>query len=254
MNDSITYRNFEIKISQDTDAMNPFEDCDGNLPLIASWGSYSYDKKDYSNDGIKHYLLGLITYGQYRVKFNELLEIADYTKEDFNVEFPYPEYDGDDRFNALYEAIEERLDNEYFDTLESLATLFKIPCLNTCRNGYSQGDSTDLFICWTKEFEKTTGLSKDNCTDKKLENCANLYGYWAFGDVYGYSIEDINDDHIDSCWGYYGDDHIESGLIESAKDAIDYHIDAQISTHIDKVKTWIKSKVALIYRSPLTFA
>ena len=29
---------------------------------------------------------------------------------------------------------------------------------------------------------------------------------WAEGEVYGYIVEDEDGEHLDSCWGYYGDD------------------------------------------------
>jgi hypothetical protein len=40
----------------------------------------------------------------------------------------------------------------------------------------------------------------------------------AGGDVYGYVIENANDDDLDSCWGFYGIDY----CIQEAKDAAEH--------------------------------
>lgn len=41
------------------------------------------------------------------------------------------------------------------------------------------------------------------------------------GDVYGYKILDQDGDEVDSCWGFFGEDHEKSGLLESARGYID---------------------------------
>jgi hypothetical protein len=40
------------------------------------------------------------------------------------------------------------------------------------------------------------------------------------GDVYGYTIEETDD----SCWGFNGSDHEESGLLDYARNSIDCHL------------------------------
>ena len=59
----------------------------------------------------------------------------------------------------------------------------------------------------------------------KVRECligeVDIYGYYLNGDVYSYIIVDSNDDHKDSCWGYYGWDHEKSGLMEDARSVID---------------------------------
>lgn len=56
-----------------------------------------------------------------------------------------------------------------------------------------------------------------------LESEIETFSQWANGDVFGYTITDSDDNEIQdgSCWGFYGWDHEESGLLEYAKDAID---------------------------------
>lgn len=54
-----------------------------------------------------------------------------------------------------------------------------------------------------------------------LESEVKTYDDYLTGNVYGYVISNEEDDHIDSCWGFFGDDYKESGLLEMAQNAID---------------------------------
>lgn len=49
-----------------------------------------------------------------------------------------------------------------------------------------------------------------------LEAEVNTYDHYLQGSVYGYELFDAWDREIDSCWGFYGYDHRESGLFENA--------------------------------------
>jgi hypothetical protein len=53
-----------------------------------------------------------------------------------------------------------------------------------------------------------------------IESEMKCYDYYVRGDVYGFKVEDENGEEIDSCWGFYGSNHKESGLIEHAMDYI----------------------------------
>ena len=75
-----------------------------------------------------------------------------------------------------------------------------------------------------------------------------LYNDYLSGSVYGYSIEKAGD----SCWGFYGYDHEKSGLLDNAKSEIDYHIEKTKKEHFTRLKQWIRNRVPLQYREPLT--
>jgi len=49
------------------------------------------------------------------------------------------------------------------------------------------------------------------------------YDQYLTGDVYGFSIEGLED----SCWGFFGSDHEKSGLLEHARPVIDYEVKKQ---------------------------
>lgn len=127
---------------------------------------------------------------------------------------------------------------KYFDLLESLANAAKIPCYNGTVSGYSQGDTTRVFVAITPDTQKEWGNDKKWFAEhgaKSAESTADLYAAWAFGDCYGYEIyevipgdedgedeEEREDDTGESCWGYYGTDHKESGLLEAARSTVEY--------------------------------
>jgi hypothetical protein len=62
---------------------------------------------------------------------------------------------------------------------------------------------------------------------EKAKKCmggeVQVYDNYLTGEVYGFTIEDPDGEHIDSCWGYYGDDGKEDMLSE-CKSTIDRHI------------------------------
>lgn len=46
------------------------------------------------------------------------------------------------------------------------------------------------------------------------------YDDYLTGNVYGYSIEDAEGDHLDSCWGFYGDYDSDYGALSEGKAAL----------------------------------
>jgi hypothetical protein len=61
-----------------------------------------------------------------------------------------------------------------------------------------------------------------------LKNEVETYDQFLRGEVYGYITEDADENHIDSCWGFYDKDH----MIQEAKDNIDYHIENNVGACI----------------------
>jgi len=55
---------------------------------------------------------------------------------------------------------------------------------------------------------------------KIMEAEVDVYNQYLSGEIYGYVIEPSTGDY-DSIWGFYGDDHEKSGLMESARETID---------------------------------
>lgn len=84
-------------------------------------------------------------------------------------------------------------------------------------------------------------------TGKILEGEVKTFDDYLRGNVYGFIAETEDGEHIDSCWGFYGDTKYP---IAEAKSSIDWYIKDQRKKHAEKIKNWIKSKVPLEYREP----
>lgn len=53
-----------------------------------------------------------------------------------------------------------------------------------------------------------------------LRGEVEIYDQYIRGEVYGYVVEDKDEEHVDSCWGYYDKEY----MVQQAKDNIDYQI------------------------------
>jgi len=85
--------------------------------------------------------------------------------------------------------------------------------------------------------------------DKVLEAVQSevaTYNQYLSGDVYGYVVEKEGE-QIDSCWGFYGMEHVT----EEGKEIVDCHIKYTIKKHCEQVKAWIQNRVPLINRTAL---
>ena len=77
-----------------------------------------------------------------------------------------------------------------------------------------------------------------------------VYNDYLTGNVYGFDIPAI-DTPDNSCWGFYGDDHETSGLLDMARQLIDGHIEAVTRAHVAKRKAQIKKRAPLERRESL---
>jgi len=75
-----------------------------------------------------------------------------------------------------------------------------------------------------KEMDKLNLTKKDIERAKALlESEVKIYDSYLRGEVFGWVISNEIEDHINSCWGYYGTGEIEH-MVSEAKNAIDYDI------------------------------
>jgi len=78
-----------------------------------------------------------------------------------------------------------------------------------------------------------------------------VYNYYLAGEIFGWVILTPSGEDVDSCWGYYGSDLQESGLLTEARAAVDAYIQSALKTRAKLVKGWIRHRVPLIYRTPM---
>jgi len=238
--ETLEYKGYKITVCQDESPENPFEAWDCEPPLITYYGGRHGYAKSYQGapetigDVVRLMPDACFARGQ-RVALIKatlnctLREFADTLRE----------Y-GDTR-NTFIALCNEQVQQApsgwsdaigWFELAESLLKWAGIECVNTRSDGYSQGDSTLVLAIATPEWLKLVGCTQENA--KEACECAvELYSTWAWGDVYGVSEihapsedDDTEGEEIEggSCWGFYGRNHEESGLMEHAIDAIEYHL------------------------------
>ena len=102
---------------------------------------------------------------------------------------------------------------------------------------------------WFDEEEMTEELKAKaiKCLEAEVEE----YDDYLRGNVYNYVVEGRACD--DAVGNYHGDPE-KSGLIEDAKAAIDAGIIYETNKHCEKLKSYIRAGVELIYRKPCMVA
>lgn len=111
---------------------------------------------------------------------------------------------------------------EYFDAMKALATVAGIPCHNTVSHGHSQGDCALVFVLATPAWVERVGAPAETL-ERQCKGAADLWSAWAWGDCYGIEAihrPDGTEVEDTSLWGFYGDDHEESGIIDAATDMV----------------------------------
>lgn len=220
-----TETKYRIRIIHNAYADNPFKDWDCNYPLMYD-GGRNYGE-DYSDGGIDQYLNNFLTDGQLIRHQKKILNLIndDYLNSDIE-----EAENKEEKIDILNDAIYNFLD-ESFSNKVKFCEEFNIVHYYGSSTGYSQGDWADVLIVPTPENAKYLGYKLEKITPQDLEGTFKLFGYWAWGDVYGYVLEELrtfkkvydtgeecNDEEweeIDSCWGFYGRDPEANGMIDN---------------------------------------
>lgn len=234
MKETIEYKGYTIKVEQDDSPLNPFEEWDCEPPIITYYGGrHGYAKSYCGAPETLGEIISLMPDSCFdrgkRVKL-----IKDHLDCSLK-EFAETHRDYGDVKDAFRQLATEQYDikpsgwrsaTEWFEMAEALLNEAGIQCYNGQSNGYSQGDSTLVLAIATPEWIEKSGI-KDEHIASALEGAFKLYGYWAWGDVYGISkiIDPDGNELVDgSVWGFFGSNHEESGLLESARGTIDYNL------------------------------
>jgi len=244
-NQAAAYRGFTIRAMPEAGPENPLETWDCEPPVLV------YDGRDFRPYGLTETPPDL---NADEVRANApaiasflgastlLRSVRDFREDE------------DSAVDAVNAAINSHIEGEYkSDQLDLLAEVWRwkgCTVYSGTRNGYSQGDSADVLVVATPDWCEKAGFTDPaDATEANLSATADLYAAWAYGDVYGYSIEDSEGEELDSCWGYYGRDFEQSGLAEAAREFIDWHIANQRKARQAQIKTWIKNHVPLYARA-----
>ena len=86
----------------------------------------------------------------------------------------------------------------------------------SCR--WDSGQIGFIFVSKEKALEEFGGKIVTAKLKEKLERILDgeveTYDQYVSGYVYGFQIVDEDDDIVDSCYGFYGDNHKESGMLD----------------------------------------
>lgn len=243
------YNGFKIKIYVDEDAQNPFEDFDGEPPIAVYYdGRITEYSTQYGNVSE----VPELTHKQIMDNKADILEMTETTSLlELARDGGQYSYKAVECINyAIQQFIEGEYTSKRLELLKKAYDWAEIPCYLGTTRGYSQGDYAEALVVGTNQWLEATGVTEENI-QKQLKYAVKLFGYWSWGDVFGYVVEKVEktDSVVGSCWGFYGDDLEESGLLESARSAIDYHIQSELKEKLSQTKTYIINKVPLIYRT-----
>jgi len=138
--------------------------------------------------------------------------------------------DGED-VNKIENNTREYISIRVFAYIHS-GTTIKASDSNPFHCSWDSGQSGIIFISKEKARKE---LGYIRLTKSKVEKIRNYlvsevetFNNYITGEVYGYDIEDSEGEEIDSCYGFYGDDHRKSGLLETAEGLIDSLLDKEI--------------------------
>lgn len=246
--DTIEAGRYRIDIYRDENASNPFEDWDGCVPIMVN-GGRKFCSHDYAGASDAF----VPTTSQYRRHKKALLAVFDLDKDGQYYTAPT---DPAEQERELFDAIADAVKEQDYDKLEDVARIIGLPCLNTCSQGYCQGDYVDIIAVWPKAWgQENRPKATPQQIAKELQAAVDLFGAWAWGDVFGYVVTDtVTDDEVGSCWGYYGDDHKASGLLEAATAEAEHAERTEKTRHATRLKNWIRNRVPLIVREPFAHA
>jgi hypothetical protein len=207
-----------IKIWHDSIAENPWEAWDCMMSLMVN-GGRNFTSKDYSEGTIMEEILAKATKGRV---LRHQLKIANILEIDLNWY-----YTSDEKYDELYSEIR----NCNLDQTSELLDLFKIPNLKYTSRGYSQGDAVEVLLVQTQNWKTDTGRKfSKKVEEEEFESAKKLYNAWAWGDTYGFNIEEkkkftktytdgtVEEGEewveLDSCGGFYGNDFMTNSMAD----------------------------------------
>lgn len=191
-----TKQTYGVEVWHDQCAGNPWEEWDGQIPLMCK---FDRSITDYSKGDIKEYIGDSVTDAQ-------LLEHADlflYWQGNWSAD-DLKDMELDEQLDILRDGVTELLDGGGLGDIGSLCNLIGINYYHGSVKGYSQGDYAEVLLVPTFTWEQETGAKIEEVTEEGFEEARKLFEYWAFGDVYGFSVVDNYGEVLDSCGGFYG--------------------------------------------------
>lgn len=251
----VSIGDYAVQILRDEYPTNPFEDWDGHAPMVALLGRDGLARYDGGSD-IRDPLHDASESWVSR-HWRALCDIMGLDKEAFDSECREAQKDWhgkmpDIRKDILRESLSDMRESDRLDSCAAIWNLMGSPSLCSDVQGYCQSHWSRLLIVWTPEFIQTMGVDpRKQDAHKDMQGQANLYECWAYGDVYGYCIEDQETGESESCWGFYcrlWDSEESAHLFENIADTVLYMSEAKRKKKQNRVKTMVRNRVPLLTR------
>ena len=239
-------KEYKIRLLCDNSPDNPFEEWDG-LPSLM-YDSGRDGSGDFSKGEIDKYLCDYLTFSHIIRHQKKILGLLDY--EYLNIDVKNAE-NADEKVDLIYNDLEDFI-RESIDNKIKFCEAFNILFYSGTARGYSQGDWADVFILPTPDFYNITGIDPKKHKKEDLKSTFKLFENWAFGDVYGFIIEEKNEftktykdgstesghdwEHVHSCFGFYGTDWEENGMIEAIQSEVQEWSKEEIKEILENAK------------------
>ena len=203
------YKDWTIEIHNDTDPMNPRTDFD-NLGTMCCW----------------HRRMNLGDNPEKVERFSPIEWMIHELLYNYESKIPYPK----DSYCEDWLMEDDARVIEYFNKFHIVLPInaYEHGGITISSGGFSDiFDSGQLGFVYVshedikKEYNvKRLTKSVLERAEKTLRGEVETYDDYLTGNVYGYIIEDENDEQLDSCWGFLGD---YKYCLEEAQSAADWH-------------------------------
>ena len=218
--DTLKYKGYTIEIHYDDSPVNPWLEWDCEPPIIVVGDRNLQDQLGLDKnpppltaEQIRQHSKAIAaTLGCAGVTVQDALDEVSVYVGDWT--------DPDDINDALAEHAGQLTGRDLLEFLAAIHECAGNPAVVRTVRGSSQSDWADVLAVATPEWLEKTGAPAESVREQ-LENTVKLYGQWAFGEMYGWTVPAT----ADSCWGYFGHDWATNGLQEAAQEAIDAHIE-----------------------------
>lgn len=210
-----------IKKVLDSSPTNPFEDWGCEIPLMYLDG----DRRntfvtDFSNNDISEFIkgraesyegkeellshFGITLTDLFENDFEDCMDNDVLNKEIEALGFYLQDYDNKE--DLVDDIISDSLSNlpNSVKELASLAEFLGLTYYHAIAKGYCQGDWAEALIVPTQKWADSVGVELESIDEKQLKGTFDLFSYWAFGDCYGYVIENSVGEVLDACYGFFG--------------------------------------------------
>ena len=252
------YKGLKIKIYQDEDARSPDEDGDDGLFLVGYHSNFTVDRgqralvpictEETFKDGQRHYLDAKSKWYSYEEAKKEGLIDKEVRRGKYTPGISQSlaqciARGGKYEDGSVNDEAKEYCQKYHIFGLEAYIHSGVVLALshegNFCDR---QWDVSQLGLVFVSKKE----WARRPLARKAALGLIETWNDALSGNVYGYEVEDAAGEHLDSCWGYYGD--YEDGALSEARNIAEWHYKDLMKKKAARVKSLIKNRVPLMYQ------